>query len=43
MGQKAPSWKEHRIKARFSWAKKYVLFMWKNVVLLYLQTRKNGI
>ena len=25
-GQKAPSWKEHHIKARFSWAKKYVSF-----------------
>ena len=24
-GQKAPTWKEHHIKARFSWAKKYVL------------------
>ena len=23
-GQKAPSWKEHHIKARFSWAQKYV-------------------
>ena len=23
-GQKAPSWKKHHIKARFSWAKKYV-------------------
>ena len=33
-GQKAPSWKEHHIKARFSWAKKYVSFgeKWSNVV-----------
>ena len=26
MGQKAPSWKKHHIKARFSWAKNYVSF-----------------
>ena len=35
-GQKAPSWKEHHIKARFSWAKKYVLFKekWSDVVFI---------
>ena len=42
-GQKTPSWKEHHIKARFSWAKKYISFRRKNGVMLYLQTRKNGI
>ena len=33
-GQKAPSWKEHHIKARFSWAKKYVSFgeKWSDIV-----------
>ena len=33
-GQKAPSLKEHHIKARFSWAKKYVSFggKWSDVV-----------
>ena len=33
-GQKAPLWKEHHIKARFSWAKKYVSFgeKWSDVV-----------
>ena len=40
--QKAPSWKEHHIKVRFSWAKKYVSFGGKNGVMLYLQIRKNG-
>ena len=33
-GQKAPSWKEHHMKARISWAKKYVSFgeKWSDVV-----------
>ena len=33
-GQKAPLWKEHHIKARFTWAKKYVTFgeKWSDVV-----------
>ena len=33
-GQKAPSWKEHHIKARFSWDKKYISFggKWSDVV-----------
>ena len=33
-GHKAPSWKEHHIKARFSWAKKYISFgeKWSDVV-----------
>ena len=33
-GQKAPSWKEHHIKTRFSWSKMYVSFgeKWSNVV-----------
>ena len=41
-GQKAPSWKEHHIKARFSWAKKHVLFgeKWSDVVFT---DEKNGI
>ena len=39
-GQKAPSWKEHHIKARYGWAKKYV---GENGVMLYLQTRENRI
>ena len=34
-GQKAPSWKEQHIKARSSWAKRYVAFgeKWSDVVL----------
>ena len=37
-GQQAPSWKEHHIKARFSWAKKNISFAekWSDV----FQTRK---
>ena len=33
-GQKAPSWKEHHLKARFSWSKKHVSFgeKWSDVV-----------